>query len=258
MNQDRGDEVRNAFALDETRMGEVWRLTAEGYSPQQIADKFDTQTSNFVKKYLRFARAIETGDLPSAPTMIRECASAMKDFRKRHDGVLSSETKSLLTLDVEQLMRLTENPENIELEEEDYQKKSEVVEKSNTPGIYVYALPHYLNFPIFEADYESSADRTLMKVGMSESDAIRRFRQQKRVTELPEQPRLLRVYTSDGEMPKIEKQFHALLSAADHRRNSAKTAGTEWFLTSLKFLDEISKTLGLSTYWVIDDVGDEE
>lgn len=76
----------------------------------------------------------------------------------------------------------------------------------------------------------SPADRTLMKVGMSESDAIRRFRQQKRVTELPEQPRLLRVYTCDGLMSDIEKQFHALLSAADHRRNSAKTAGTEWFL----------------------------
>jgi len=97
-----------------------------------------------------------------------------------------------------------------------------------------------------------------MKVGMSESDAIRRFRQQRRVTELPEQLRLLRVYTGEGKMVDFEKQFHSLLSSADHRRNSAKTAGTEWFLTSLKFLDEIPKTLGLSTYWSIDDAGDEE
>lgn len=258
LRHDRSEEVRAAFAVDETRLAEVWRLTADGYSPQQIADKLGTQTSNYVNKALRFARAIETGDLPTAPTMIRECASAMKGFRRRHEGVLSNETKSLLDLDVERLVRMTENPEIIELEEEDYQKKSEAVERSNTPGIYVYALPHYLNFPIFEADYESSADRTLMKVGMSESDAIKRFRQQKRVTELPEQPRLLRVYTGEGKMVDFEKQFHSLLSAADHRRNSVKTAGTEWFLTSLKFLDEISKTLGLSTYWSIDDVGDEE
>ena len=258
MDKERGVEVRAAFAVDETRMGEVWRLTADGYSPQQIANELGTQTSNFVKKYLRFGRAIETGDLPTAPTMIRECATAIKGFCKRHDELLSTETKSLLRSDVERLLRFTENPEIIELEEQDFQRKSEQVEKSNTPGIYVYALPHYLNFPIFEADYESSADRTLMKVGMSESDAIKRFRQQKRVTELPEQPRLLRVYTGDGKMLHIEQQFHSLLSAADHRRNSAKTAGTEWFLTSLKFLDEISKMLGLSTYWSIDDLGDEE
>ena len=139
----------------------------------------------------------------------------MKGFRRRHEGVLSSETKSLLDLDVERLVRMTENPEIIELEEEDYQKKSEVVEKSNTPGIYVYALPHYLNFPIFEADYESSADRTLMKVGMSESDAIKRFRQQKRVTELPEQPRLLRVYTGEGKMVDFENRSAASLKVRE-------------------------------------------
>ena len=70
MDKERGVEVRAAFAVDETRMGEVWRLTADGYSPQQIANELGTQTSNFVKKYLRFGRAIETGDLPTAPTMI--------------------------------------------------------------------------------------------------------------------------------------------------------------------------------------------
>ena len=258
MSKNRSVEVRAAFALDETRLGEVWRLTAGGYSPQQIADELGTQTSNFVKKYLLFGRAIETGDLPTAPTMIRECATAMRRFCKRHDKFLTAETKWLLESDLERLDRLTENPEMIELEEEGFKKKSEHVEKSNTPGIYVYALPHYLNFPIFVADYESSADRTLMKVGMSESDAIKRFRQQKRVTELPEQPRLLRVYTGDGKMLDIEKQFHSLLSAADHRRSSAKTAGTEWFLTSLKFLDEISRMLGLSTYWSVDDLDGEE
>jgi hypothetical protein len=42
-------------------------------------------------------------------------------------------------------------------------------------------------------------------------------------------------------MGSFESRFHSLLSAADHRRNTAKIAGTEWFLTSLKFLDALAK-----------------
>jgi len=43
----------------------------------------------------------------------------------------------------------------------------------------------------------------------------------------------------------LEKRFHSLLEAADHDRSAARTGGTEWFLTSLKFLDEIGSTLNL-------------
>ena len=33
--------------------------------------------------------------------------------------------------------------------------------------------------------------------------------------------------------------------AADHERSAAWTGGTEWFLTSLRFLDAIAETLSL-------------
>ena len=102
------------------------------------------------------------------------------------------------------------------------------------------------------------SDRTLMKVGYSKNDAMKRFIKQQRITEIPEQPRLLRIYTGKSEMLKSEQKFHTLLSAADHRRNSAKVAGTEWFLTSLKFLDEIANTLDLTVHWTPDEITSDE
>jgi hypothetical protein len=102
---------------------------------------------------------------------------------------------------------------------------------------------HYLRFP-----YDQLSGRTLMKVGRSDRDVIKRFREQIRTTALPEEPVLLRIYESslnEMSLAIIEKRFHSLLEAADHDRSAARTGGTEWFLTSLKFLDEIGSTLGL-------------
>ena len=52
--------------------------------------------------------------------------------------------------------------------------------------------------------------------------------------------------------------MHRLLRAADHRQNSGRASGTEWFLTSLKFLDAIATDMGLITYLSIDDAIEEE
>ena len=43
-------------------------------------------------------------------------------------------------------------------------------------------------------------DRTYLKVGMSENDAIKRFRQQRGSTALPEPPILLRIYVGSNGM----------------------------------------------------------
>lgn len=85
-----------------------------------------------------------------------------------------------------------------------------------------------------------------MKVGKSDRDVITRFREQTRTTALPEEPVLLRIYeitNSSSELTEAERVFHSLLEAADHDRSTARTGGTEWFLTSLKFLDKVGDTL---------------
>lgn len=62
-------EIVTALRRDETRMGDVWRGKEAGKTAELIATELETQTSNFVSKYLRFARAMMTGKLPTAPTI---------------------------------------------------------------------------------------------------------------------------------------------------------------------------------------------
>jgi len=251
------EEVRAALAVDDTRMGDVWRKISEGKSPIEIATELGTQTSNFVGKYMRFARAIETGDLPSAPTMIRECRTAMRGFLNRHYVRLSPETVKVLQSRIEMLQNIRIDPVAEEDEDQRIRKSTQTAERKGIPGIYVYTLPHYRKHPVEPAIDESLANRTLMKVGMSNSDVIRRFREQVRNTSLPEDPELLRIYTGPSEMLPLEQRIHLLLRAADHRQNSGRASGTEWFLTSLKFLDAIAQDMGLTMYLTIDDAIEE-
>lgn len=250
-------EIRRAFESDDTRMGDVWRATAAGRTPAQIAEELGTQTSDFVNKYLRFARAIETGDLPSAPTMIRECRTTTKGFLNRHRSTLSAATIAVLNERLETLESLMNNPSAEEAEDENIRRRTTSIESQGIAGIYVYTLPHYRKHPVEPSNDESSADRTLMKVGMSDSDVIRRFLHQQRNTSLPEDPQLLRVYVGNGEMLSIEQRMHRLLRAADHRQNSGRSSGTEWFLTSLKFLDALALDMGLTTHMAVESLIDD-
>ncbi len=143
---------------------------------------------------------------------------------------------------------------NREQETEAALKAAATVEAEAVTGVYVYALPHYLRYP-----YDPDSGRTLLKVGRSGRDVIERFRNQTRTTALPEEPLPLRVYptlTSEKAV-EVERLYHRLLEAADHDRSRARTGGTEWFLTSVRFLDEIANVLGLAVREVV-DLGDIE
>ena len=251
-------EVRDALQIDETRMGDVYRALALGKSSTEIAAELGTQTPNFVNKYKRFARAIETGDLPSAPTMIRECGIAMRGFLNRHYARLSPGTIKVLESRIVTLSTVRIDPIAEENEDLRIQQRTQSAERQAVTGIYVYTLPHYRKHPVEPALDESLAHRTLMKIGMSDSDVIRRFRHQERNTSLPEDPELLRIYTGTTDMLPLEQRMHRLLRAADHRQNTGRASGTEWFLTSLKFLDAIAADMGLTTFLSIDDAIEAE
>lgn len=249
-------EVRAALQLDETRMGEVWRAVRQGKSSAEIAAELGTQTSNFVNKYTRFARAIETGDLPTAPTMIRECATATAGFLTRHASQLSPQARAVLESRIASLReaaaRLVDSGAE-EVEDAEVQRKTRELEQAAVSGIYVYTLPHYFRNPVAPSGEDTLADRTLMKVGKSDSDVIKRFNEQRRTTALPEDPWLLRIYSGDGDMYEIEQSIHGLLRAADHRPSVGRSSGTEWFLTSLRFLDALAVDKGLSIRFALDE-----
>jgi hypothetical protein len=100
---------------------------------------------------------------------------------------------------------------------------------------------------------KSDPERFWLKIGQSGRVVSKRVSEQLRSTAMPEDPVILRVYTdpsretsgSEVDYAALEKKFHKLLMSAGHSKTSARSGGTEWFATTLEFLDEIAETLDL-------------
>lgn len=245
-------EVMAALQDDDTLLGGVYRGTNAGLTEAQIAEQQGTKNFNFTWNYRRNIRVILEGTPPTAPSVARGAASSIRGFIGRHQDKLSLPVITELERRAQLCQERSRNVELREQEDEELEVKGRSAEKSGVVGIYVYTLPHYHNHPMQPSDLDPSHDRTLMKVGKSDSDVIRRFQEQVRVTALPEDPRLLRIYTGVEGKGDVESRFHRLLGAADHRRNRGKAAGSEWFLTSLTFLDALAVDMGLVIHFALD------
>ncbi len=130
-------------------------------------------------------------------------------------------------------------------------ESSKAAESSGRPGIYVYTLPHYRRYPV-----DPDTGQTLLKVGHSSTDAHYRAGSQGRLTALPEDPILLRIYAVDASAA-AERDFHEWLRDADHPRSRTTRGGSEWFLTSTKFLDRIARSKGLEIVVVNEFEGED-
>ena len=189
---------------------------------------------------------------------LRQCASALRGFAKRHRESFSDATRLELQERADRCDLSAADPVKREEEEQKLEYQTSAAEKEEIPGIYVYALPHYLRYPVEVSEKDETDDRTYLKVGMSKRDAKKRVQDQA-ITALPEQPVLLRIYVGSNGMDiaEVERRIHRHLVHADHVRNSERGAGTEWFLTHLKFLDSTAELLGLKTHFAIDDSDDD-
>jgi hypothetical protein len=239
-------EIETILLDEGTQLSDIWRRTQEGESPEQIRVALGNQRTNFVWNYLRIGKVIVEGDLPTAPTVAQQCARTLRRFLKEH--AFSPGARSILEDRLKVLESRVADPVARSEEEQAARSATKEAEERGEPGVYVYSLPHYIRYP-----YDEESGRTLLKVGKSDRDMIRRFREQVRTTALPEDPVLLRIYPMDqGMATEKEKVFHRLLEAADHDRSKARTGGTEWFLTTTKFLDEVARTLDLEVRDVSD------
>ena len=116
------------------------------------------------------------------------------------------------------------------------------------PSNTLWAVPTYLIVPA-----KVDPERFWLKIGQTGRVVSKRVSEQLRSTAMPEDPVILRVYTdpkgeavsSEVDYSALEKKFHKLLMSAGHSKTSAKSGGTEWFATTLEFLDEIAETLEL-------------
>lgn len=103
--------------------------------------------------------------------------------------------------------------------------------------VYVYTFPTYWKHP-------DDGGRRMLKVGMTTRDAENRILGQARLTASPEDPAILRVYPTEDPIG-IEQRFHLLLRSAGHVGPATRLGGTEWFPTTLEYLDAIAVTMGL-------------
>ncbi|MDE2742232.1 MAG: GIY-YIG nuclease family protein [Gemmatimonadota bacterium] len=258
-------EVERALSADEKRLGKVWRLSREGLNPNEIAEK-SGYSKAYVNHCTRMIKALVDSTLPNTTTlMARRYGPILRDFVKRHqEEYLSDATVAEIGKRADEwadeCARRANDPVKREEEEQKFERQTSAAEQEEVPGIYVYALPHYLRYPVETSENDETDDRTYLKVGMSERDAIKRFRQQRGSTALPEPPILLRIYVGSNGMDiaEVERKIHRHLAHADHVRNSERGAGTEWFLTHLKFLDSTAELLDLKTHFAIDDSDDDQ
>jgi len=82
------EEVRAVLAVEDTRIGEVFRLLLDGKSELDIAEMYGSQ-AGWVYSYRRFITSLETGELPSALTVKRHMISKYRSFISRNFTALS-------------------------------------------------------------------------------------------------------------------------------------------------------------------------
>ena len=246
---DRRSEVSALLVADETTAGDVWRRLKAGKTPQQIAEE-DGITLGPVYSFINLHNALLEGTVSSLPSVARGVAGRVRKWLKTKP--LSEQLRQALEEQEQLLNAVVNDSQASQAESEEAIEKSKAAEAEDIAGIYVYTLPHYVRYP-----YDRKTGRTLLKVGHSSVDALYRANSQTRVTSLPEDPWLLRIYPAEASSH-AARQFHGFLRDADHDGVRGTRIGAEWFLTSLKFLDRVATTLGLEVRIVNDFAIDDE
>lgn len=89
-------EVRGFLSQYDSRLGKVWQLNEQGKTHREIADDMGVATDGYVGKLLRFATAIEGGNLPTARTMVIECSREFKSLLEKFESDMTPRTREAL------------------------------------------------------------------------------------------------------------------------------------------------------------------
>jgi len=245
---DRVAEVEALLEADETVLGEVWRESRAGKSPSELAEQWEL-TKGPIYSALGTAKTLLEGRVPNGPTKAKQDAGRVRSWLKSKP--LSQSLRDVL-IELEDALETRAADEGaIERETTAAVETSKAAESSGRAGIYVYTLPHYRRYPV-----DPDSGKTFLKVGHSSTDAFYRAGSQGRLTALPEDPILLRIYPVDASAT-AERDFHEWLRDADHSRSRTLRGGSEWFLTSTKFLDRIARSKDLEIVVVNELEGDD-
>lgn len=234
---DRRAEVEALLEADDTVLGNTWRYDRDGLTTQQMMEAEGVYSPGWISNYRALIRVLRDGEIPTSPSGSTQAARRVRSWLKRKP--LTTNLRAELVEQEQVLSSRAADATAVADEVEEAVAATVAAEAAQRPGIYVYTLPHYLRHP-----YDPDSGRTLLKVGHSAVDAHYRAESQGRLTALPEDPILLRIYPVD-ESARAERTFHSWLRDADHSAARTRRGGSEWYLTSTKFLDRIAQSMGL-------------
>ncbi len=243
-------ELNNALQASPGVLGKVAKAMADGItSPTAMASMGAGANSGHSGNLARVVRYIQDGIPPKAPSRAAQTGRSIGGLLRDSPG-LSPEAVSYLQA-LRQLVDSIEKDDSAREGEATQlgQASDELTQKvEKLGGVYVYTFPTYLMVPA-----KVDPERFWLKIGQTGRVVEKRVSDQLRSTAMPEDPVILRVYTdpkgeamgSEVDYASLEKKFHKLLMSAGHSKTSARSGGTEWFATTLEFLDEIAAMLEL-------------
>jgi hypothetical protein len=235
---DRVAEVEALLERDDTRVGQYWRWRyRDGRSDAEWMAAKNVSTAPTNAKHT--IKSVLTGETPNSWSLADVDAQTIRRWLGKE--TMSAELRDRLSAQLELLEEIAGGPRKVGLSPRTAKQleASREAEAQHIHGVYVYTLPHYLKHPV-----DAESGRTLLKIGHSSRDVLARVAQQ-RVTALPEDPILVRIYPCD-DTASVEAIFHGWLRKAGHQQPTATVqAGNEWFLTSLSFLDDVARQQGL-------------
>jgi hypothetical protein len=244
------NELNEALQASTGVLGKVARAMAEGItSPTALANMGAGANSGHAGNLSRVVRYVQEGIPPTAPSRAASTGRSIGGLLRDNPG-MSSEAVTYLQALREQVDSIEKDDDARAGEATQLNKASEELTQKveKLGGVYVYTFPTYLMVPA-----KVDPERFWLKIGQTGRVVEKRVSDQLRSTAMPEDPVILRVYTdpkgeavgSEVDYAALEKKFHKLLMSAGHSKTSARSGGTEWFATTLEFLDEIAETLEL-------------
>ena len=250
------NELKEALGSNTGQLGAVFRAMESGTIKNvDLADQGIVANSGVAYQHKVGIRAILGEKFPKAPSLAAATGRRIGGLI-RDNPDFSLPAKDYLAELRSALDEISQDASAQVAEEKDFAAKSAAIEAKveESAGVYVYTLPTFRKTPI-----KVDPDRYWMKVGKTKRFTKKRIKEQMRVTGLPEDPLILRVYqTKEDRIDVVERDLHRLLIAAGHSRTEGKTAGMEWFATNLEYLDTVAKALGCTIVSGSDESEDSE
>jgi hypothetical protein len=230
-----------ALRANSRQLGKVFEIDPElNMKAAEVVERGGAANSGAVGNIRCAIRAIIQGEIPTSPTVSRQCVGAVNGLL-RDNPDFPAEVKNYLFAVRQGLEDRALSEVYREVEAVDRREASDDLVRTveQRGGVYVYSLPHYLNFPC-----KVDPERYWYKVGFTTGDSQSRVISSHRKTGLPEDPVVRRTYFSSSLQPRdMEARIHKLLIASG-LQTDAETGGEEWFATTEEQLDAIADALG--------------